>query len=153
MEALEMLLKRFISLNEDKLWREFFNNKQNQKYIIEELIQNDQLQKGIDGTGERITDNEGNDSYSFLTEWITRGRKQEGDPYTLKDTGEFYDSMVINVSNNEIEIDADPIKTDANLFEKYGDDIIGLTDQSKEKLIEKLREFTINRARELLFRD
>ena len=151
MDALETLLNRFISLNEEELWREFFSDTENQKYIIEELIQNDQLQKGIDGTGGRITDNEGNDSYSFITEWITRGRKQEGDPYTLKDTGEFYDSMVINVGNKEIEIDADPIKTDANLFEKYGDEIIGLTDQSKEKLIQKFREFTINRTRELLF--
>jgi hypothetical protein len=151
MDALETLLNRFISLNEEELWREFFSDTENQRYIIEELIQNDQLQQGIDGTGGRITDNEGNDSYSFITEWITRGRKQEGDPYTLKDTGEFYDSMIINVGNKEIEIDADPIKTDANLFEKYGDEIIGLTDQSKEKLTEKFREFTINRTRELLF--
>jgi hypothetical protein len=150
MEAMEILLKRFISLNEEKLWLEFFRDFQNQRFIIEDLIQENQLQKGIDGTGGRITDNEGNDSYSFLTEWITRGRKQEGDPYTLKDTGEFYDSMVIKVYSSEIDIDADPIKPDANLFEKYGDDIIGLTDQNKDRLIQRFRQFAINRTRQLL---
>lgn len=146
MEQLQILLNRVGALTPKYIWMKVFSDKDLQKYIIDVLIQDEQLQKGIDGTGQRITDNEGNNSYSFWTELISGGKKQEGDPYTLKDTGEFYQSMVFLLGQNFFEVDADPNKTNeftgkvTNLFDKYGEEIVGLTEQSTEKLKEKLKE-------------
>ncbi len=136
------MLNRSRSVGPEYLWVKIFSDKELQRYIIDVLIQDEQLQKGKDGTGNRITDTRGNDSYAKLTEILSNGVKKAGDPYTLEDTGYFYDSMIIRVFRKEIEIDADPIKqtSDTNLFSKYGEEIIGLTKQSKTKLVKILKE-------------
>jgi hypothetical protein len=69
--------------------------------------------------------------------------KLEGTPFTLYDTGEFYNSMMIEVFNDYIEINGDGLKVDefgqtTDLFQEYGYEIIGLTDESKEKLAQEL---------------
>lgn len=156
MEAVFKLLNRFNYLTPTYLWLRVFKDKELQRYIIDVLIQDEQLQKGIDGTGQRITDNEGNNAYSFWTELISKGKKQEGDPYTLKDTGQFYESMVFLLGKDFFEIDANPNKTDeftgkvTNLFDKYGEEIVGLTEQSLEKITEKLKERLIIEINKIL---
>jgi hypothetical protein len=156
MEELFKVLNRAGNLHPKYVWLRVFSDRDLQKWIIKVLIQDDQLQKGIDGTGGRITDTEGNNAYSFWTELITQGRKQQGDPYTLKDTGEFYESMVFLLGQNFFEIDADPNKTDeftgktTNLFDKYGEDIVGLTEESTSKLQEELKERYIIEIRKIL---
>lgn len=146
MEAFFKLLNRFNYLKPSYLWVRVFKDKELQRYIIDVLIQDEQLQKGIDGTGERITDNEGNNAYSYWTELLSNGKKQEGTPYTLKDTGEFYESMVFLLGKDFFEIDANPNKTNeitgkvTNLFDKYGQEIVGLTEESINKITEKLKE-------------
>jgi hypothetical protein len=47
--------------------------------------------------------------------------------------------MVILLGTNYFEIDADPIKENANLFTKYGEGVIGLTEESLEKLREETK--------------
>lgn len=133
MEALYQLLNRAsLRLSQKVLFMEIMRKPYIKKFIIEELIQKDQLQKGMDEDGDIIG------YYSEFTESINP-EKRAGTPYTLKDTGDFYKSMFITVNTNYIEIDADPIKTDengeqTNLFYKYTESIIGLTEESKEKL-------------------
>ena len=114
-------------LDENKAWVYAFSEQSIKDEIIR-LIQDEQLQAGIDANGDIMG------YYSLFTEWITNGRKQEGDPYTLEDTGAFYSSMFVKVGDDYFIVDADGQKDNENLFVKFGDDIIGLTDESIEKL-------------------
>ena len=140
MEALLDLLKKTKSLDNADVWEKVFKEDNIQNYVIVELIQEEQLYgQGIDDTGNPIKDRfTGSTTYSALTEILSNGRKKEGTHYTLLDTGEFYKSMIINVFKNYIEISADPIKNDNDLFTKYGEGIIGLTEESKNKLAQKI---------------
>jgi hypothetical protein len=120
-------LKHATKLNEDFAWFYAFSEQSIKDEIIR-LIQQEQLQKGIDGNGDIMG------YYSLFTEWITYGSKQEGDPYTLEDTGAFYNSMFVKIGNDYFIVDADGQKDDENLFVKFGEDIIGLTDENIENL-------------------
>ena len=61
--------------------------------------------------------------------------------------------MVFIFGKDFFEIDADPIKENDNLFTKYGEGIIGLTDESKEKLRLELLERYDKEVRRILFGD
>lgn len=129
MQILNDLLRNTkILMNADIIWNHVFSDKEFQTWILD-LIRDDQLmEKGVDETGKVIG------TYSWATQNIYNSSKIEGEHYTLFDTGDFYKSMVILLGTNYFEIDADPIKENANLFTKYGEGIIGLTEESLEKL-------------------
>jgi hypothetical protein len=139
MEALTKLINRVTyMLSQRALFLEIMRKPSMRKFIIEDLVQQNQLQKGRDEDGDIIG------TYSEFTQKINPS-KVAGSPYTLKDTGQFYKSMYIRVNSDYIEIDADPIKTGddgtkTNLFYKYGEGIIGLTPGSKELLVRKTLE-------------
>ena len=103
------------------------------KTFILDLVRNDQLlEQGIDEDGDVIG------TYSEYTEMINP-EKVAGSHYTLKDTGEFFNSFYIDVFPSYFEINANPIKTDddgdtTNLFYEYGEGIMGLTTESMDKL-------------------
>ena len=127
-------------LKPDEVWKRVFLDKTLQNTIIVEYIQQDQLlDKGVSDSGQPLRNKDnGRTTYSATTEMLSDGRKREGEPYNLLDSGEFYKSMVFLLGKDFFEIDADPIKGNDNLFTKFGEGIIGLTDESKEKLQEEL---------------
>lgn len=136
------LLNRARTLHIQSLWFKVFSDVDLKKRMLK-WIQQDQLMKeGIDENGNIIG------TYSPVTELINP-KKIAGEHYTLFDTGEFYRSMFIVVLSDSFVIDADPIKIDdngekTNLFEEYGEGIIGLTDESKQKLVQEVtRRFRI----------
>lgn len=134
MQILNDLLRNTkILMNADIIWNHVFSDKEFQTWILD-LIRDDQLmEKGVNEDGKIIG------VYTRYTEELTNGRKKAGEPYNLFDTGYFYKSMVILLGTNYFEIDADPIKENANLFTKYGEGIIGLTEESLEKLREETK--------------
>jgi hypothetical protein len=114
-----------------------------------DLVREDQLfDQGIDEDGEVI---------GYYSEWteMMNPDKVAGTHYTLKDTGEFFNSFHLRIYPGYFEIDADPIKTNdqgetENLFYKYTEAIIGLTNESKEKLgREIIRRYAIQVRRHL----
>lgn len=129
-----MLKAAQTKLKTKDIWFRVFRNDPFLRKQILNWIQQDQLFKqGIDEDGDVIG------YYGEFTEAINP-EKVAGSHYTLYDTGEFYASMYVAVNTNYIEIVADPIKIDDrtgetdNLFNKYGEGIIGLTDENKTKL-------------------
>jgi hypothetical protein len=142
--ALGMVLNRYRNLKEEYLWRKVFNDAKFREWTLD-LIRQDQLFKqGIDGDGDIIG------TYSEYTEMMNP-EKVAGTPFTLFDTGDFYKSFVLYIYKNYIEVDANPIKINdkgekENLFWKYGENIIALTDESLEKL---RTEFLIRFKKEL----
>lgn len=136
------LIKNAKILNEASAWVNSFSVDVKDKIIY--FIQKEQLfDKGIDATGQIIG------YYKPFTEQLNP-LKKAGEHFTLLDTGEFYKSMYIRVLQDSFEIEANGKKSDTNLFLKYGDDIIGLTSENKDKLTEILTEKYINYVREIL---
>lgn len=125
-------LNRYRNLKEEYLWFKVFSDAQFREWVLD-LIRQDQLFKqGIDGDGDIIG------YYSEYTEMLNP-EKVAGTPYTLFDTGDFYKSFILYIYKDAIEVDANPIKINdkgekENLFWKYGENIIALTEESMAKL-------------------
>ena len=135
-------------LNEKQLLRLLFFNKELQAFVLD-LNRIEQLYKrGIDSEGVTLETIGG--AYSDLTVAIKQTKGQPTDRVTLKDTGDFYESFQLIVKGNMIEIDADPIKEGVSLEVRWGSDIIGLSENSLMKLIEKLKPLIIDEIRERL---
>lgn len=126
---LEQQARKMSRLDHRKIWLRAANV-ESVKRLVKVLNQN-QLRKSKDSLNKPLYSvyNESG-VYSITTQLLSRGKKKAGTPYTLEDTGHFYDSIVVSVTIDSIRIDADPIKTDTNLFEEYGKEIIGLTDEN-----------------------
>ena len=113
------------------------------KEDILNLIREAQLMaEGVDEDNEIIG------TYSYMTELISGGRKQEGDPYNLNDTGEFFRSMYIKVLADSIVIDANYAKMEDQDWWSIG--ILGLTQENLEKYAEMVKENYILYARKVL---
>jgi hypothetical protein len=124
---LDILLKKGKLLKELDIWYKSFDTKT--KETIIDLIQNKQLKdKGVDGLNQVVG------YYSLATERITKGRKQQGDHYTLFDTGDFFNSMRIEVTDALLYITGNGKKGKDNLYIKYGDYITTLNEDSLEVL-------------------
>jgi hypothetical protein len=135
------VLRRARMLSEAVAWYEVMDPDTIRQIL--NLIQKDQLMdQGIDATGEVIG------YYSWTTHRLTNGRKEFNTHYTLYDTGEFFRQMFVVVLRDAFVVDSDGAdKGEDNLFEKYGEDIVGLTDGNMDKLKEVLRPKYIQAAR------
>lgn len=69
-----------------------------------------------------------------------------GDPYTISNSGKFYNSINVKVSPDiSVDFTSDPIKIDesgnkTNLYDAFGGDILGLSDTNLQKLIDEILE-------------
>lgn len=136
MQKLEELLLKFTKLNEQDLLSEVFNYQDNVEIVLD-LNRLDQLYKqGIDSEGQSLGE------YSAFTvnqKLFFRDPAQPVDRVTLKDTGAFYDSFNLIIIKDGIRIIADTIKDDTDLIDRYGENILGLTEENKELLRELLK--------------
>ncbi len=99
--------------------------------------------KGENSLGQTLESIRG--GYSPATITIKIAKNQPTDHITLKDTGEFYDSWTVVVKINEIEILANPIKPGGtNLFEEWGDEIVGLNEENLEKYRQYLKRVLLS---------
>lgn len=134
--------KRVKLLKEGDAWIKSFDSKTKEQII--EWVKDQLLSKGVDGRGIVIGE------YSYATELITNGEKRQGDHYTLKDKGRFYDSFEIYVSEFLFEVTGDGKKGNDNLYQKYGEYITTLTDENIQKLREIIKGKYIEYARRIL---
>jgi hypothetical protein len=134
------------------IWYAVFSDVKFKETILNWIKQDQLIRQGIDENGRVIG------RYSEFTERVDP-RKVAGTPYTLYDTGEFFRSMFISVLYDaSIVIDADADKTDytgavTNLFDKFGEGIVGLTEFNREKLIYECIERFNSEARAVLLND
>lgn len=142
------VLNKLRTLRTESIWHKVFQDKTLSNMILEMIRQDQLFKQGIDEDGDIIG------LYSEWTEMLNPD-KQAGTPYTLFDTGAFYESMRIVVLNDSFVVEAQPIKIDedgkqTNLFEKYGEGIVGLTDENKEKLAIEIKKRFIDEVNKLL---
>tara|TARA_A100000164_G_C21909415_1_gene774854 strand:- start:1607 stop:2044 length:438 start_codon:yes stop_codon:yes gene_type:complete len=75
--------------------------------------------------------------YSAATEAITGGRKRMGQPFDLKETGVFLNSLFAEVDNDSIFFDTSDDKKEEVLQNLLSKEIFGLTDLELNRVIEK----------------
>lgn len=92
----------------------------------------EQLYEGIRSDSSTIEP-----EYAELTKIIKAAKGQPFDRVTLKDTGDFYDSIKVDVNSDTFELFATDEKT-VKLVTKYGDSILGITDSSKRRYINEI---------------
>lgn len=142
---LHEMLRRARRISDVVFWYETFSDAKTRDEIID-WIRIEQLQKrGVNADNEVIG------LYSYATELISGGAKQEGTPYTLEDTGEFYRSMYMVILKDAIVFEADPIKGNDNLFAKYGSNIVNLNQSNREKLRTLVKDKYIGQLKEILY--
>ena len=86
-----------------------------------------QMSLGVRSDGTEITP-----SYSDITIMIKDEKGQESRWVTLRDTGDFWNDMFVDVGNNSYEVGSADAKA-AKLEKKYGKRIFGLTKESKSE--------------------
>ena len=140
LESVFKTLNNIINLNEVQIINSILRDKDFQKFIIS-LNQNEQLfEKGIDSLGSSLGD------YAASTIEGTanfEGKKDKGqrfDHITLLDTGKFYKSFKVKVQSGGFEIIADGNRGDTNLLEDYGKEVLGLTDENLQLVIDAIKE-------------
>lgn len=131
-KTVNTLLDKAINLDEDNAWFFSVDNGVNEEVIQLNTI--DQLfDKGIDSLNKSLGD------YSPVT--IEKYKKPKGQKFsniTLKDSGAFYKSFNVEVTKDAIRISANPIKDDNNLFDDFGDEIVGLTTENTKRICEMI---------------
>lgn len=146
--------RRLVALKSQTKQRAVFDEVMSNKRIVDLIIYlntEDQLREdGVDSDGNVIG------TYSFATEFLSDGLKKVGEPFTLHDTGEFYNSFRVRVRGGRITITADPIKTNEqgrteNIYEKFGNfRIEGLTDKNTEVVRKFCLQYFQNYYRKIL---
>ena len=139
---LDKLFSALDNLTEDKIWL-FAVDKDVQDEMIRINTEEQLEEEGIDSLGRKLGD------YAPSTIAYKRRKGQRYDHVTLKDEGDFYNSFNIKVNVNEIIIDADDSsKYNKPLFEVWGVDVLGLTDENmnyiKEMILENYINFVLN---------
>lgn len=139
---LDKLFSALDNLNEDQIWL-FAVDKDVQDEMIRINTEDQLEEEGIDSLGRKLGD------YAPSTIAYKRRKGQRYDHVTLKDEGDFYNSFNVKVNVNEIIIDADDSsKYNKPLFEVWGVDVLGLTDENmtyiKEMILENYIKFVLN---------
>jgi len=139
--AIDLHLKRALLLDSAKAWIEA--NTEELRELIVNLIRYNQLtEQGVNSEGDIIG------TYSYWTEVLSGGRKQEGDPYDLNDTGEFFRSMYVKTLSDSIVINADYTKMEDQNW--WNINILNLTDENLEVYIEEIKANYVKEARRIL---
>lgn len=127
---------------------EFFRKNEVKKLIIR-LNTDEQMVEGhVDSNGQPLTFKERNTTtYSKLTEILSNGRKKAGSPYTLRDTGRFHKSFNVYATRYSVTIEANGNLDDGgNIFEKFGLEILGLTDENFNIIIDLFIDAIIDKT-------
>lgn len=104
---------------------------ENEAYIVDLNAQNQLFEQGINSVGIDIADYM---PYSDLTISIKTALGQPTNRVTLRDEGDFESSFYIQVDDKQFTIKASDWKTE-KLMIKYGDEILGLTQENIRNLI------------------
>lgn len=130
--GLDDLVSNGFSLETDKAMAHAIAKPPIQFFLIELNRRRQLFFQGKDAQGKLLSQIGG--PYSPFTLAEKEGTRPNNSPnlINLFDTGEFYDSFTIIVQNDGFVIEADTIKEGVDLQDRWGDELIGLADESIE---------------------
>lgn len=139
---IQEIANRLKSINVDSIVKQILRNPLVQAQIIDFNTHEQLFLKGIDSEGRTLKSIGGSrftpSGYAPFTIRIKQAEGQRTQNITLNDTGEFYNSFTVTVGGDSFTIDANPNKNGDNLFDDWGEDIVGLTDENLQKLIDDI---------------
>lgn len=137
-QQLRDLCKGVLSLNRLEALAFILNQPDVQDEIIR-LNQENQLAKGLYSDGTDTPDYSKN--YKALKKLIV---SNVGNKMDFKLSGDFYRTFDVEVlPNGDINIEADGNKENKNLFDIYGIEILGLTEDSQNKLLPYFESYLV----------
>ena len=122
------LLDETIAIDDTQAWLYALGHEDVRKEIIRLNTENQLFEEGIDSLGHSLG------IYRPFTIDIKRKTGLPYDRVTLFQDGTFYRSFRLTYDSESYTIDANGDKSDKNLFDVYGDDVLGLTDFNKERI-------------------
>lgn len=138
MESLEKLLNNYINLDFDQVFNELIL--ESKDFILQ--LQKDRLFTiGEDSKGLTLG------QYAVSTKIKKQRQGLPSGHITLFDTGEFYNSFTLQITADGFVLNADGQKESINLFERYGNDILGLSFEDFEKFV----EFSIEALQRIIY--
>lgn len=131
--------------NLPSLLEDIINDKEE---VIISAIADDQLyRRGINGKGEKIMD------YMPYKKTTIRIKKRKGQPttrVTLRDTGDFHNSMFMVFDSEGFYITSSDEKTQ-DLVEKYGEEIFRLTNKNFNRIMRShIRKELVRRLKQIV---
>lgn len=150
MDILKQVANNVIDLDINRIVIGILSIKSVQDFIIKLNTQSQLFEKGEDSLGVKLEDIGG--GYSIFTIEEKKKKGQPTDRVTLFDEGDFYDSFSVKLGPDLFEIEADTIKEGDDLQDRWGDDILGLSDESKDVLFKIIKDEIIQVTREKIFR-
>lgn len=135
MDALKDVLNKFVKLDEKVVLFKTMDNNKHLSKLVTDLNTKHQLRFGILSDGSVLR------NYSRTSQLVYN---KPDIPIQLKDTGAFWSSFEVILTSDGFIINADGKKLGdngkvINLFEKYGEDVAGLTDDNIAEFIEELQ--------------
>lgn len=145
---LHKMLENGLTLSIEDAWFIAWDNAEFREWVLDLIRINQLFDKGEDKDGNIIG------VYSEYTEMLNPD-KIAGTHYTLKDTGYFFGSLFIDdwFSGERVTIDGDGKKDDDDLFEKFGEGIIGINQENLSLVRQEIKKKFINYVKETLFRN
>lgn len=133
------LQKQAQSLNPGKVRRDLFAFIKTIEEVFEAYNRNNLFFFSEDVNGNPIG------FYSAGTEVITNGLKKQGDPFDLKDSGDFLNSLFATVQDHSILFGATDSKKKEVLSNLLSHDIFGIKDEDLNRIIQtKLQPFLLD---------
>jgi len=150
MKDLEQLLKNINKLDIDDIFQKNVWSRSDSKEYIVQLNTEGQptsqlFEQGVDSLGNTLGE------YAPRTKDIKTAKGQRIDHITLRDAGNFYNSYRVIPRKKGFDIVADPIAGDSNLFDDFGEEIVGLTKENEKLMLEFVEEFFENELKKRLF--
>jgi hypothetical protein len=139
-DRVKKILDNALALDENKIINQILSNKSFQEFIIDLNTEGQLFDKGINSLGVKLSDIGG--LYSPVTIELSKAKgrpKKSASSINLFDTGDYYKSFKIVLFNDSFDIVSDPIKNDSNLFDDWGKEIEGLTEENLQKVIDAIR--------------
>lgn len=137
------ILNFIIALDVDQLAFEIAQQGSFKDLVIELNTEKQLFDKGEDSTGRTLESIGG--AYSPFTVSIKQAKGQPTNRVTLFDTGEFYASWSVKPFKGGFIIDADPNKDDTNLFDEWGNEIVGLNEDNLQTIINFFRDAVLEK--------
>ncbi len=141
------------ALSENKVMFNVLSDRVLQAQVLDLNTQNQLYEKGVDSLGQSLGD------YSQATIYGTanfEGKIAKGQRYdhiTLNDTGRFYNSFRFINEADGLTISANSITDEGtDLAKTFGQEIVGLTSESKAILIEEVTPRIVEEVRKEILR-
>lgn len=151
MQRLFQIIENVRALNVNALINEILSNPEIQKKILDLNRIGQLYEKGVNSNEKLLSQIGGEYSGFTLDVAIFKGQPKKGkDIVNLHDTGEFYESFQLILGGQSFTIEANTIKEDTDLAIEWGEEILGLSESSKEMLILWVKNEIIPKVKEFI---